>query len=335
MKWLLRLLVPSPLRRRIERLRCLVEDIWLPVYRIDQDGLVTIQIGRESPDPYVIRLLYGKYLIGAKVGNTLVWNLGRTVRCWEATADLILFRSARFQPSVAVARRMLMLPYYVQQMVPLPPATSDLFAHFYSHNSATRKSDLNAIRKANFQYEITQDPELLECFYHHLYVPFIQERHSESADFYDWPAFKVSYRDMELLLIRKDNRIVAGIVNEQIGNVYRLHVAATVSGDQDLRKAGGMSSLYWFSFVEAHRRGCLEVDTGAARPFLKDGVLLYKKKWTSQLAVSMRKRNLGLWLLPCSNPSIAVSCPRKQSVLLRTERPLERCGPPGGPHGPG
>ncbi len=277
-------------------------DIWVPIYRIDKPGLTVIQIGRESLDPYLVHLLYGEYLVPEKVGSVPVGSLDRAIRRWEAKADLIFFRSARLSPPAAVTRRMLMLPCYVQQTVDLPPSTSDLLAHF--HHRMT-KGDLDRLRKARFQYEITHDPETLRHYYHHLYVPYIQERHLESADIPPWPTFQTLYGDMELLLIRKDGRLVAGNVNQQIGSIYRSHVSATLSGERDLLKAGVMSALYWFSFVEAHRRGCLEVDMGAARPFLKDGVLMYKKKWSSRLAPSIYKRDLGLWLLPCgSRPSM-------------------------------
>jgi len=304
-KWLLDLLLPGPLRRWIRRLRSLVRDVWLPVYRVSQAGLAVIQIGHEALDPYVTHTLYGEYLPPEKVGHVLVWNLGRAIRHWETRADLVFYRNARFRPPEAVARRMLLLPYYVQQVVELPPAHQDLFAYFHSHNSASRKSDLNSIRKANFLHEITRDPELLHHFYHELYVPFMQERHGASAEVYPWPRFREIYGSMELLLVRREGRLVAGIVNQQIGNVYRLHVAALVGGDQDLLKTGGMAALYWFSFVEAHRRGCSVVDTGAARSFLKDGVLAYKRKWGARVSPSIYKTNLGLWCLACGRrPSL-------------------------------
>jgi len=264
-----------------------------------------IQIGRESPDPYVVRSLYGEYLPAETVGHVLVWHLERVLRRWEAQADLVFFRKAGFRPPEAVARRMLMLPYYVAQVIDLPPRDSDLFACFHNHNSTARKSDLDTIRKARFHYEVTHDPEMMKCFYHDLYVPFIQSRHHDYVEFFPWPKFKVVFGEMELLLVRQDSQLVAGIVNQQVGNIYHMNVAGARSAEKEFLKTGVMSALYWFSFVEAHRRGCLQVDTGDSRPFLRDGVLTYKKKWNSRITASVWKRDLGLWLLPCgSRPSM-------------------------------
>lgn len=300
-KLLFHSVVPHSLQQRIRQVRSLAANLRLPVYKIDHAGLRIIQIGRESLDPYIVRMLYGEFLKSEKVGSVLAWNLARAMRRWEAKADLIFFRNTHVQPPGELACRMLMLPYFAQQVVDLPPPSSDLLSHFFNESTHwTLKSNLRSIRKARFEHEFTRDPELLNYFYHHLYVPYIKERYLDTAEIFPWPSFRDVYGGMDLLLIRRKGRIVAGCVSQQIGNTYRMHVAGVLSADKDFLKTGIVSALYWFSFNEAHRLGCREVDLGVSRPFLRDGLLEYKKKWRSRITTSIYRRP-GLWLLPCGS----------------------------------
>ena len=268
----------------------------MPIYRIERSGLTVVFIGHEACDPYIIHLLYAEYLNAERIGTVPVWSLNRVIRRWEKTADLIIFRHKKFLPGGALARRMLVMPYYVAQTVELPPADADLRAVF---RNSTTDGDLNRIRIAGFQYEVTQDAAQLEFFYDQMYRPFILARHREAASISPWPAFRRDYEKMELLLIRKAALPIAGTLNLQTGDCYTTHVNGVLNADKEMLRAGAVAAIYWFTIVEAHRRGCATVNWNCARPFLKDGVLAYKKKWGSRVVMDHREREL--WLLPCGN----------------------------------
>jgi hypothetical protein len=291
----------QPLRRFFIRplrgaVRILVKDIWLPIYRIEQSGLTAILIGHQACDPYLINLLYAEYLKPIRVGTVPIWSLNRVMRRWQEKADVIIFRDRKFQPRGAFARRMLTIPYLVGQSIDLPPSDADLLA--FCHNSSTRR-DLKKIRDAEFQYEITQDPAQLDFFYHQMHQPYIRERHRDSADILPWESFRQTYEKMELLQVRKAGLPVAGYLNEKTGDCYTLHVLGVLNADRELLNAGAVAASYWFSIVEAHRRGCATVNMQCARPFLKDGVMVYKKKWGGRIV--MDHKECELWFLPCGN----------------------------------
>jgi hypothetical protein len=291
----------QPLRRLFIRplkgiIRLVIKDIWLPIYRIEQSGLTAILIGHQACDSYLINLIYGEYLKPIRIGTVPIWSLNRVMRRWQEKADVIIFRHRRFRPRGAFARRMLIMPYYIAQSVDLPPPDADLLAFFY--NSTTRR-DLKRIRDAEFKYEITQDPAQLDFFYHQMLRPFIQDRHRDAADILPWDAFRLAYEKMELLLIHKAGLPVAGNLNLQTNDCYTLHVLGVLNADKELLKAGTIAACYWFSIAEAHRRGCASVNMQCARPFLKDGVLVYKKKWRGRIVADHREHEL--WLLPCGN----------------------------------
>lgn len=267
------------------------QDIWLPVYRIEHSGLTLICVGREAIDPYLNYLLFGDYVTGEQVGLVLLWRLGSAIDRWARAVDMVLLRTGRFRPPSAVTSRMLALPSKVRHLVELPPAEANLRGYF--HNRATSR-DLNRIEEAGFEYEITRDPSALHDFYLNFYVPFMEDRHREAADYPPWPVFKAIYGGMELMRVRKGGLIVAGGVRQEVEGTYRLMVRG-VSKDPSAGFAG--SALIWFSVIEAQRRRCRIVDLGTSRAFLKDGGLVYKKKWRSHIVMDELRHTS--WCLPC------------------------------------
>jgi hypothetical protein len=268
----------------------------LPIYRIEKNGLTVTLIGRHSYDPYFVQLFYGDYVDSTKVGSMAVWNINKTIQFWEKRSDIVLYRDSGFQPSGAMARRMFNVPYYVSQAAKLPPIDGDLLAAFRDPSTV---SDINKIRKAGFEYHISSDSVQLEHFYHWMYKPFILSRHRDSARIPDWPSFKRIHENMELLLISRDGELVAGALNLQTGDCYTGYANGVLNADRKLIKDGVVSAIYWFGMVEAHRRGCSTVNLGTSRPFLKNGVLAYKKKWGSQINIDENEPEFRL--LVCGN----------------------------------
>ncbi|SJM92065.1 hypothetical protein CRENPOLYSF2_2530003 [Crenothrix polyspora] len=292
-------LIPISLQQKLKTFILLVYGrmrLWLPIYRIEKNGLTVVLIGRKSHDPYFVHLLYGDYADNQKVGNTAVWNINKTIQYWEKRSDIILFRDNGFQPSEAIMQRMFTIPYYVTQTAKLPPVDSDLLASF---RDLSTTSNLSKIRKAGFEYHISNDSAQLEHFYHWMYKPFILSRHRDSARIPGWPSFKRIHENMELLLISREGELVAGALNLQTGNSYTGYANGVLNADKKLIKDGVVSAIYWFGIVEAHRRGCSTVNLGTSRPFLKDGVLAYKKKWGGQIIIDENEPEFRL--LACGN----------------------------------
>ena len=255
----------------------------IPVYRIEQAGLVVTFIGRGSYDAYLSQLMYGEGPVDCrKLGVTAVWNINKAIRKWQVQSDLVVFRDPGFQPSGEMARDMFNLPYYVDQLTSLPPEDSDLLAAFRDPSTV---SNLHKIQKAGYGYYISSDLKELEFFYNSMYKPYILSRHRDVAKVPSWSAFRHLREDMELMLITKEGTPVAGAINFQCGDSYMGYANGVLNADPLLLKAGVLSAIYWFGIVEAHRRGCQTFNLGSSRPFLKNGVLAYKKKWNGHVAI--------------------------------------------------
>lgn len=167
-------ILPVSIQAKIRSLRYLLRSIWLPIYRIDKDGLTVIQIGIKSLDPYIDKLLFGGNFSRKKVGRILGWNIEWAIQRWERSADLIFFRSSLFRPPAWLEKRMLVLPAYVNQVIELPSIREDLSSSLRKQKGTSVKRDLDRVRKAQFKYEVTRDEDLLSYFYHQLYVPLYQ-----------------------------------------------------------------------------------------------------------------------------------------------------------------
>jgi len=73
-----------------------------------------------------------------------------------------------------------------------------------------------------------------------------------------------------------------------------------------LLKEGALSAEYVFSIVEAKKKGCNGINFGISRPFLKDGILQYKKKWKTRLRKNPNaNRSLRLWIRRFSPEAIS------------------------------
>jgi hypothetical protein len=317
LKHLLKARIVWPISRFIVSTHSLYRELWLPIYRVERSGLTVIMIGNKACDPYIIDLFYGEYIEPINIGTVALWRLNREMQRSEENADLIIYRHNRFRPWGAAARRMLKMPYYVAQSVDLPPSDADLLAVF--HNHAT-KSDFKRILIAEFKYEITQDPAQLNFFYHQMYRPFIQDRHRGSAQIVEWEYFRQVYGNMELQLILKTGCVVGGGVFSQTGDCWTMHVGGVLNADKELINAGVIASHYWFSLVEAHRRGCTTVNFLCARPFLKNGVLVYKKKWNARILMDHREREL--WLLPSGKRPSTLRCLEENPFICEQDGKL-------------
>jgi hypothetical protein len=60
-------------------------------------------------------------------------------------------------------------------------------------------------------------------------------------------------------------------------------------GDPAHVKAGVLAALYYFSMSHLINKGYQRLHLGATRPFLRDGVLQYKKKWGTRIVGSSRR----------------------------------------------
>jgi hypothetical protein len=116
----------------------------------------------------------------------------------------------------------------------------------------------------------------------------------------------------ELLLLRKrgTSEPVAGAMMLHERGIPRLYTFGVRDGDPTLVRDGAICALYHFCIEHLTARKFARVHTGRARPFLRDGVLNYKRKWGNRISGSFWH-----WFAPGFALKILALTPATKSFL--------------------
>jgi hypothetical protein len=177
------------------------------------------------------------------------------------------------------------IPEWVQGEIRLPVP-----AKFLNDNSV--KNDLRKIRRHGFEYEVTQDEEHFDDFYHNMHVPYVSKVYGSAVLFDSYAEKRRLCGDFDLLLTKKrgqPGRHLAGelILYEPAGP--RLWSLGVRDGDRQLVREGVLAALYHFSFQHLEARGFTRLHLGSCRAFLHDGVLKYKSRLSQSIIGSSWK----------------------------------------------
>ena len=174
------------------------------------------------------------------------------------------------------------------------------------------KKDLRLIRKNKLTYKVVKGREDFKRFFQDMYTPYMNTVFAERA-------FLMSHKEMmnkvdhcELLLVEKDGQEIAGsIILYEQGRV-RSWSTGVKDGNREHVKAGASAASYYFELLYLSEKGVDKLHFGGSRPFLKDGVLQFKKKWGMSLAgstctgfvVMQNESTLGMHAFWKNNPFI-------------------------------
>jgi len=147
--------------------------------------------------------------------------------------------------------------------------------------SSSVKYIANKIKKNKLKYSISNKNDDLNYFYNKMYTPYIRNRHQNKAFIKKYSEIEKAFHKGELLFIRKEQNIVAGVIinYDQPNGAPRLTQLGVLDGNYDYVKDGVISALYFCAMEYIRDKGFSTLNFGWSRPFLNDGVLNYKKKW--------------------------------------------------------
>ena len=139
------------------------------------------------------------------------------------------------------------------------------------------------IKKNSLNSEITNDDAKLHEFYYNMYLPYITKRYDNAAAIEPYELFKSHFHHCDLLLIKSKNQVVAGGLICYEGVKARLWSFGIKDANPKYVKMGAFGALYYFSLQYLKDKGFLKVGLGGSRPFLNNGVIVYKKRWGLKL----------------------------------------------------
>jgi hypothetical protein len=126
-----------------------------------------------------------------------------------------------------------------------------------------------------------------------MYRPYILKVHGNRAALMSYDAMMNAYGITELLLIKQGGNYIAGENLLYEGKSVRAWSLGVVDGETQHVKNGVIGALYYYKIGYLQGRGYRKFNAGASRPFLKDGVIRYKRKWGLSLTCP---RPGGWWL---------------------------------------
>ena len=228
----------------------------------------------EDQQNYPLKLIFGDSYRRRYLGRCWLWNVARLLPAAAPDCAMILAETFESHLNVAHTKDWFFIPTWVTGEVTLPRDAE-----------ATRKVDdvLRRIRRHGLRCEFTRDPEKYDDFYHNMYVPYISKTFGDCATIASHESIRKHFQVSDLLLIKNDEGSIAGqlIMHEDTGSA--LGVVGIRDGNRDYVKAGAGGALYHFGLQYLQDKGEKKVWLGWTRPFLRDGVLRFKKKWSQRL----------------------------------------------------
>jgi lipid II:glycine glycyltransferase (peptidoglycan interpeptide bridge formation enzyme) len=141
-----------------------------------------------------------------------------------------------------------------------------------------------------------------------MYVPYTKERYAEQAMVETEEEFSNQVADgsLQLFFVIHEGRRLAGGALSVRGETPRFRYLGILDADPKLRKLGVLPALYVYVLDWAKRHGHERVNLGGCRPFLKDGVLQFKKKFNMSLSNGGYRKIL--YINPLSMEKAVTAC---------------------------
>jgi hypothetical protein len=251
---------------------------------------------------YVLQLIFGDSYCQKRLGRFWLWNLGKTISA-ASNCSFIVLRLCDLHLKVARMGDWFLIPAWLLGEVDLP-----------RNSQANHKvsGDLRRIRRHELQGEITHDPQQLDDFYHNMHVPYATARFGNCAGVASYERVRRQFQHSELLLIKNRDRSIAGQIILYLGKTAHLWDMGVRDGNHEYVKDGACCALSHFGLQYLENKGYKKASLGYSRPFLHDGTLQFKKKWSQRLvtaddegfALKVLSRTPAAKAFLCHNPFI-------------------------------
>ncbi|HEX9811529.1 MAG TPA: hypothetical protein VGA88_05525 [Burkholderiales bacterium] len=151
--------------------------------------------------------------------------------------------------------------------------------------SENARKDVKRILRKGYGYTISTAATDFEMFYDSMYLPYLARRFGGQGMAVPRDLFtKGTQADAELLVVTWNGEPVAGVVlRYSDGEPPAAWILGVRGGDLELVKQHVLMALHYFEVKHVSEKGLTRLQLGGARPFLRDGVLQFKKKWGAKI----------------------------------------------------
>jgi len=282
--------LPSPLQRMVDPVKAFVKllramrvSVWIVRGHElrSQIPLTLVYFGNTvETRKYWSRLVFGPSFEEVNSRALWLWQAAHRLRKGGFKYDLALMETP-YSLRALVGEGGVFVANWVSGWVNIAP--EDMAALF--KNSSLR-SDLRVIKRSGLSYEVTKDPRAFDDFYYHMYVPHISKTHGDTAVVMRYGPKRKDFEKCELLVVRRGGESISGVLLVYSDDGPRLWSLGIRDGDGGLMRDGGTAALFYFGCQYLSEKGFKKVHMGFSRPFMRDGVLRFKKKWGIRLTDS-------------------------------------------------
>jgi hypothetical protein len=232
----------------------------------DLDGKKLVYATSDEPDTGYIECFFPGVTV-TRVGTVYAWSLRKFASQHDKVIIDMHSNLARFFTDGIISVR------WIRQAYDLAIPLEELFKH--RERRRERKKVLT------FQPAFSTDPEDLEFFYEKMYLPFIQKRHSDAIILKKVFLQQDMKKGGELCFIKKDGQIASGGFCTHVGDSYNMLILGMA--DEKYVEEGAVAALFYYGLHRALEKEARYFDFGLTRPFITDGVCIYKRKWGGRI----------------------------------------------------
>jgi hypothetical protein len=175
----------------------------------------------------------------------------------------------------------------------------------YERRMRKQNENIRRLKKAGFQYCISDREEDFSYFYHQMHVPMVKTRYQDYGDILHEQGLLLVFRKKGHILLIKDSTgsvVSGGFQYVNRGVLYGL-LNGVRDGDETLIKKGALNALYYFGIKWAFEQGLTRFDVGLCPSFVTNGLFQHKRRWGLQPELNYWKPNSMLFWAPHSSPS--------------------------------
>lgn len=275
--------------------RSVVQRHWLQSAAYEGNGGTAWFAGFEPRAPSIAALFCGDDVHPGGRGH--VWRHrvpGRITDIADA-GGLPIVRLPKPDPRLAdVLERAIAVPAQVDVHTELPADAEALRAQLLT---STTREDFRRVRKANFSYRITSDPDAVREFHARHYRPLVAQQHPDDGRIMSVGKMLGTLdRGAELVCADIDDVWVAGILNIPGETSYALTNLGIRDADDAVRQKRVVAALIVRSLERAVELGKDQATLGRSLPFLGKGPLWFKAKWGGIVARHPATKDLHMFM---------------------------------------
>jgi hypothetical protein len=226
---------------------------------------------------YFTKMAYSEIQAKKEIGRVAYRRVSPLIR--ELKPDIVFVDTNSIFSGFFAANDFFVLPY-LQWFIDLSGSLDSILQRI-GKVKATKKK-IRRIIKSNLTYKFTQEPAALRDFYHSMYVPRILERHKEDAKLVSFEEYLRLVQMGRLMLLTINDSIISGAVVVPQGEALYIPIDGvnqTIESENEGAKKIAGFALTYFIIKWAKAQGFKLIDHGASKPFLRDGVFVYKRRW--------------------------------------------------------